>query len=250
MKTLGEAFVEYLGIPDTAEFAKCFEAKLASFIQSVEEPLRAIRAEVTVVANSAPSPGFVRRDFDPIIARMMARLLVRRGWRIARESQRLTNMAEAIEFLATPGRSKMAARSRAKILIAAWEETSIIETLFDRHGLGSEGEFVELARSVADGEDGSAARLSEIAASIGGLLSRARGPKVGAATAAHQFLLESLPLLRCPEYSSGYTYSDVQGDYVDEMTQPTRLEFSNSDFSPQTARRRMRRPAEPEKGFA
>ena len=63
-----------------------------------------------------------------------------------------------------------------------------------------------------------------------------RGPKMTAASAAHELFLEKHGI----RGASAYSYSDLEGDFIDEATQATRLEFPGIRFGPQPASRRLK----------
>jgi hypothetical protein len=131
----------------------------------------------------------------------------------------------AIRFLAKTGRGRRAILRKAEVLLAAWEETSIIDTIFDDANL-RESEFIGLLNSAVEGRKVAGRRITEIAS---------------AASASHELLLEELV---SETGSQGYTwdpYKGDNGDFSDPWTQATRLEFACPRFSPQSARRRLNR---------
>jgi hypothetical protein len=131
----------------------------------------------------------VENGIHPVLARGVAFLAVRAGRRMASESKRRRPVFDAIRFLAKP-RQKRAILSRAKILLAAWDETSIIETVFDEVGL-QETEFIKLLQAIVQGQTTDLNRLADICTAIAPSLSLDRGPKVSAPSATHKFILES-----------------------------------------------------------
>ena len=92
---------------------------------------------------------------------------------------------EAIRFLARGERQKRAILSSAKLVLAASKETSIVDKLFRKAGL-HEGEFLRLLQTVIDGRAINRERITTIAAAVAPLVRRARGPKISAASAAHE----------------------------------------------------------------
>jgi hypothetical protein len=168
---------------------------------------------------------------------MMARLLVRSGKRCANESVRLPAVVGAIRFLAKPGRGRRAILRKAKVLLAAWEETSIIETIFDDASLTESSEFIGLLRSVVEGREVVWRRITEIAAAVAPHLSVPRGLKVSKASAAHEFFLESVV---GPIEPRAYTWNEIVGKCTDPATEATRREFANSNFDPRPAYRRLK----------
>jgi hypothetical protein len=190
-------------------------------------------------AESPPSPGYeqwlVERGWDPVIARLSAQLVIRRGKRIAKERSRLSGAASAIRFLARPGRSRKAVRRRIKVLLAAWEETSVFDTIFGGTDL-SDFEFVRALESAAKGEAAAFERLAEIAALLVPHLSVTRGPRVSEASATHEAFMDFVVSQVEP---SAYTWDDVGEKFSDDVTEATRREFDDPDFDPRPARRRF-----------
>jgi hypothetical protein len=194
------------------------------------------------ISELPPSPGYepllVANGWNPFLARGLAALAVRCGKRQAKESKRKRPVFDAIHFLAVPGRQKRAILARAKLLIAAWKETSIIETVFDKVGL-HETEFIKLLEATAEGENVDLERLAKIAAEIVPHLSLSRGPKICAPSAALQFLLEG----GAPEFIRKRRARSKQNrsqEYCDALTEATRREFDTPHFDSRPARRRSK----------
>jgi hypothetical protein len=123
------------------------------------------------------------------------------------------------------------------VVLAASEETSIIEEMFRNTGL-HEREFLGLLQTLVDGGAIDRERITAIAAAIVPSARRARGPKITAASAAHELFLETNASFGLP---AGYTRSGIDGDYTDPQTRATRLEFDDPDFDPRPAHRRIKR---------
>jgi hypothetical protein len=204
---------------------------------------------IRFIAESPPSPGYepflVEALRNRIAARGLAMVAVRSGRRRAAESKRRRPVFRAIRFLAQPDRRKDASLRRAELLLAAWEETSIIEEVFDEVGASQPCfkeahpdpfEFIDLLKSAVERRE-IASRLREIAAALTPHLSISRGPKISAASASHELFLENA----LPDEPPAYTWNPFMDDFTDGLTQATRQEFGNPRFSPQPARRRVRR---------
>jgi hypothetical protein len=146
-----------------------------------------IGAVIQRAAESSPSiayePLLIKLGVKPVWARGLARLTIRSGRRRANESVRLLDVVDAIRVLAKPGRSRRAILRKAEVLLAAWQETSVI-------------------------------------------LSIPPGPKLSAASAAHQFLLQELV---SATGGQGYTWNSYirrRGRFFRPLTRATRLEFA------------------------
>jgi hypothetical protein len=190
-------------------------------------------------AQSPPSPGYepllIKRGENPVLARAKAYLTVSEGRRIAAESRRLRDVAAAIRFLAKPGRSPWAVARKIGLLFAASNETRIIRTIFTEAGL-NDSILIPLLPLAVQGNEPAIEGVLRIASMAAPRICIPRGPKVTAASAAHELFLEKHGTRR----AQAYTYSDLDEDFVDEATQATRLEFSDAVFGPQSASRRLK----------
>jgi hypothetical protein len=187
--------------------------------------------------SKAYGPYLEAQGFAPFLARGLGSLTISLGTREADEAKRMAPVVEAIRFLARGDRQKRAILSRAKLVLAASKKTSIVDELFRNAGL-HEGEFLRLLQTVIDGGAINRERIRTIAAAVAPSVRRARGPKITAASAAHELFLETNSSFGLP---GGYTWSEDAGDFVDQKTQATRQEFGDPDFSPCSARRRVKR---------
>jgi hypothetical protein len=191
------------------------------------------------ISELPPSLGYgqllIEHGCPPFVARGLAALAVRHGKRRAAESARERGVFDALRFLGQSPRQKRATLARARFLLEAWNETSIVETVFNQAGI-SEVEFIRLLQAAVDG-DVLADRLTELAAAAASRLTLPRGPKISAASAAHQFLLENCPnVSKIPRPRSWQT----PVPWVDALTDATGREFGNADFDSRPARRRSR----------
>jgi hypothetical protein len=241
MPTFADAFVAELAHSGILKRWKPFEA--------LSEELRKIPVAMflmaTAIANRAeehfPSkaygPYFEARGFVPFLARGLGSLTISVATRESDEAKRVTPVVEAIRFLAQGERQRRAILSRAKLVVAASKEASVVDELFRNAGL-HEGEFLGLLQTVIDGGAISRERIRTIAAAVAPTVRRARGRKIAAASGAHELFLETNLSFGLP---GGYTWSEDAGDFVDQKTQATRQEFGDPDFAPRSARRRVKR---------
>ena len=187
--------------------------------------------------SKAYGPYLEAQGFAPFLARGLGSLTISLGTREADEAKRVAPVVEAIRFLARGDRQKRAIRSRAKLVLAVSKETSIVDGLF-RNAALHEGEFLGLLQTVIDGGAIPRERIRTIAAAVAPTVRRARGRKIAAASGAHELFLETNAFFGL---RSGYTWSELTGDFVDQMARATRQEFGDPDFAPQSARRRVKR---------
>jgi hypothetical protein len=199
----------------------------------------------------APSPGYepllMAAGWNQFVARGMAKLAKRHGRRVAAESQWERRVAEAIRFLARRPRQHRAILRRAKLLLEAYEKTSLIESLFDKAKL-NEVEFIHLLNVTIAGNDTDRKRLIDIAGEVAPFVAIRRGPKIMAASAAHEFLFREelgLHLKRRPYLGRGRA-----GRYIDPRSEATRLEFGLATFDSRSARRRVKSRHKHETGLS
>jgi hypothetical protein len=225
--------------PKLAAQASPSWAKVSLALDEIVTPLASFLEKVRA---APPSQGYepllVKHNWDPTLARMAAKLMVRSGQRVARDRQRLTPVVEAIRFLSRPKRRRRLVLTRVRLLLSAWEETSVIETLFAKAGI-YEHEFIFVLKAMASfPNDSGTERLSQLAASIMPHLPRRTGRAITASSAAHEFLLKNLG----PNISAGaYTWNAINEDFTDTSTIATRREFKEPHFDPRPAARRMKK---------
>ena len=176
-----------------------------------------------------------------MLAQGMGSLTISLGTMKANESRQLGAVVEAIRFLWEGHRQKRATISRANLLLAAWDDTSIISQIFRKAGL-SETEFLSLLKAVVEGGAFERERIKGIDAAVAPSLPSARGRKVSAASAVHEVFLETVGLVASPR---AYTWSNVVEDFVDEETKATRVAGQRVRMR-RTSRRRWERTSTPE----
>lgn len=226
--------------PDVVERMKPLQTAYDGALRAFSGFCEQVGAVVQRVAESPSSPGYepwlIEHGSNPIVARGMAHLMVRRGNRIAKEGVSLPAAVDAIRFLASPGRQRRAISRKADVLLAAWEETSVMDTIFEGTGLDV-FEFVRVLKSVAKGDELAYPRLKEFAASLAPHLAISRGPKVSAESAAHEFFLEDVvPRMDRPR---AYSWNEIEERFTDSITEATCREFGLPDFDPRPAYRRL-----------
>lgn len=182
-------------------------------------------------------PLFIKAGMAPLAARGLATVAVRHGKRTAREAKHFQEVAGAIRFLAK-ARQRGATRTRARTILRAWNDTSVVETLF--HSAGPEQfEFIRLLQELDDHGSTDFERLVHLAAHIAPRLLLCRGPKITAASAAHAFLLDhDLP---APPRRRPHSRRDRTAENVDSLTEATRIEFDDAGFDSRPAKRRSKR---------
>jgi hypothetical protein len=236
MPTLVEHLTAYLIPKIEAKTAECVRLR-DSFIGWGESFGRLVQ----FVASSPPSVGYepllCEGGCPRIIARAIAMLTVRIGRRRAKESKRWTEVFAAFRFLAKPHRRADAIARRAKILIAAWQETSIIETVLDKVGIDV-SEFPSLLDEAARGVSYDHSRLQEIATRVVRSQSPPMGPKMTEPSISMEYCVRHFPRHSKRPQAFGQKHRDDESDLFAEAT---RREFGLSQFDGRPARRRIKR---------
>lgn len=241
MQTPDEELTAILGGPDLTERLKGWDAEFAATRPGHEGLFLLMILTAAAIGDRAvgnfPSkaygPYLKDRGANPVWASRVASLAISLGVRRSKESRQLGTIVEAFKFLAQGKRQRRAILPRAKVLLAAHDETSIVDQIFREAGL-HDGEFVHLLKVAVNGGPLACDRIREIAAAVVPSLPSARGRKASAASAAHEQFLEF-----DPGGPRAYTYDNNQEDFVDERTKATRLEFNDLDFDPRPACRRF-----------
>jgi hypothetical protein len=212
--------------------------------QAFEHLLVKIGAALLRVAQAPPSlgyePWFVDRGGGWLGARGLARLLVHAGKRRARDHRWRGRAVKALRDLARPLRYGPAVRDRAETLLKCWEESTVLETIFDEAGVDV-FEFIRLLIAAQAGQTSVFDRLAEIAAALRQALTVPRGPKTSPASEAHVLFLEVIRDFG----ARAYTWKDIESDFTDAQTRATRREFNAPSFNPVSARRRLKRRMSP-----
>ena len=245
MTTLGEQLTAYFGRPEIAERLKQLDEALGAARMAYESLFSGMVLMTATIAQRAEenfpsSYGQYLKDrgVDPVWAQSLGSLTISLGTREANAGRQLVEVVEALRFLAQGNRRKRAILSRARLLRAARDETSMLDQIFGKAGLNDTelSELVYLLKVAVNGGQLERDRIREIAAEVAPSLPSARGRKVSAASAAHERFLETVERYIGPR---GYTYSAYEGDFVDEQTQATRLEFGDPHFDPRPAYQRL-----------
>jgi hypothetical protein len=185
-----------------------------------------------------PVPGYepilIERG-HPLIARGFSRVIIGLGKDEATEARMERTVADALRFLAKPGRTKRSISRRASVLLEVWNTTSNPGIVFNCVDVS---EFFEALEGAVRGDLVACRRVTEVASALAPGLSVRRSRKVSAASFSHELLLTFVADTPGPK---GYTYDSVREDFTDPLTRATRLAFGDPDFDPSPARRRQRK---------
>jgi hypothetical protein len=243
-QTSGRPLIDYLAeqlagreAADYLTLLAVGRVKFAELLMGMGLMARAIAQRVEqAFPSKAYAPLLIERGVQPILAQALASLTISRGTRLANESKRLPAAVDAIRFLAKTGHGRRAIARKAEILLAAREETSIIDAIFAGTEF-SAPEFLGLLESAATAGEVQMRRITEIAAGLAPVLSIPRGPKIGVASATHELVLDTFDSVMG---GRAYTWNPYDEDFSDPLTQAARKEFQDADFDPQPARRRVK----------
>jgi hypothetical protein len=188
MPTLRDHFAAYFTRPEVAEQLKPWGELFVGFLKIPVAMAQMATAIAQRAEENHPStaygPYFKDRGINPVFAQGLGSLAISIGTRRANEDRRLGPVVEAMRFLSQGNRQKRAILPRAKVLLAAWSETSLVDEIFGKSGL-SAAEFLSLLKAVVEGGALERERIREIAAAVVPSLPSARGRKVSPASAAH-----------------------------------------------------------------
>jgi hypothetical protein len=174
--------------------------------------------------------------YDRNWAGMQAAYIVEQGRIRVATSRKRTAFAKALRQLAKPRLATKAFLDNARVALEAMDGTMLADELF----LGPppfEGlVFIPALQLCLAGDLSARSEVARLAEAAWRRVPVVRGPKLTLASAAHEYFLESLrAFLR-----AGFTWSPYGEDFTDRLTIATREEFEDSDFSPVSARRRLR----------
>jgi hypothetical protein len=156
---------------------------------AIEQGLVPICEMVDRLERLPPAPGYepilVERGHHPLVARGLSYLVIRSGKEEANKAATHRIVADALRFLAKPGRTKRSISRKAAALLEAWNATSALSDAF--HGSDiSAFEFVEALEGAVRGELAARRKVTEVSAVLAPGLSVRRGPKVSEASMAQR----------------------------------------------------------------
>jgi hypothetical protein len=167
---------------------------------------------------------------------MMAAMIVEEGRVRAATAKRSTEFAQALRRLANPRLETEAFLANAKVALEAMGGTVSTRDLFDGLPRFEGLVFIRALKFCLAGDLSDRAVVCRIARAIWRRVAVSRGPKLTRASAAHEYFLESQSIFE----TAAFTWSPYSEDFTDRLTQATREEFDDPDFSPVPARRRLR----------
>jgi hypothetical protein len=246
--TLGELLGAIFPERDIAKDFERAQAWLAAQLAQLLYGLwKAVEPAVPVIEclESMPTaPGYepllIERDQRQLTARFIACVIVGLGKELANDARQQGQVADAIRFIAKPGRTKKAIRRRALALLGAWETVCGLE-IFRAVDL-SVFQFGEELKATAQGDPAACERATQMAAILAPRLSVPRGRKRSAASMTHELLSSEMTPLFGP---TGSTWNPAQEDFTDRLTRATREAFSDPNFDPRPALRRAKRRSGP-----
>jgi hypothetical protein len=149
-----------------------------------------------------PAPGYepvlIERGHHPLMARGLSHWIIRAGKDEANKAKMQRIVADAIRFLAKPGRKKGSISRKAAMPLEGWNTSSNLGDAFNGVGV-SVFEFVEALEGAVRGAPAASQRVTEVAAALAPGLSVRRGPKASAPSVAHEFLLTCVANMAGPK---------------------------------------------------
>jgi hypothetical protein len=237
--SLGDHLKEYFARPDVIEqlepVGRIGDGTLRAFVGFFAMAGALLQGIASAPPSAGYEPWLTEHEFDRTPARAMAAIVVSAGRRVAKNAKRRPVVVEAIRFLARRSRASKPVFRRVSDLLAAWEDTSVIEEMFSKAGC-DESEFIRSLKAVAAGDQASYGRLREIAAGLTPRLTMRRGPKITASSAAHEFFLRELVQ---PRQKVTWSRDELNKRFTDPVTRATSREFDDPSFDPRPACRRV-----------
>jgi hypothetical protein len=199
------------------------------------EPLRVTLGRgMKYPADKGYAKYLVALGYDPHWAGFLASYIVAEGRRKERDASMFLKMSRAFRFLAKPGRGKKAFLRNARVLLEACEQTNLLELWFtDEPGAGFD--FLAALRWAAEGDESARLYVTDVAGKVAASVAVPRGPKITAASAAHEYILDM-----CLTFlGRKYTWNYVNSSFEDALSQATKEEFGLRKFDPRPAYRRL-----------
>jgi hypothetical protein len=238
VQTVGEFLEELLPGWDIDAGLTRIHAFIETLANQMSSGLERVGEMVERLENGPAVPGYetllVGRGHPLTRARGASSWLIRVGKEEAKKAPKQRIVADTLRFLAKPGRTKGSISRKAAALIEVCNTTAALSDVF-RDSEISLVEFVEALEGAVRGELAACLRVTEVAAALAPGLSVRRGPKISAASIAHQMLLQLLANTAGPK---SYTSNPIIGDFTDPLTHATRTAFNNPKFDPRPAFRR------------
>jgi hypothetical protein len=167
---------------------------------------------------------------------MLAAMIVEQGRVRAATSQKRTEFARALLWVANPQLTTEAFPANVKVVLEAMDGTELTCGLFDELRPFEALSFIRALRFCLAGDMSLRSEAVRIAGAIWRRVPVSRGPKLTHASAAHEYFLESRSIFS----PAAFTWSAEREDFIDRLTQATREEFDDPNFNPVPARRRLR----------
>jgi hypothetical protein len=220
-----------------------------SILEVLLEAAVGFAAFIQEVQAGAPVPGveelLLTKGYEPIHARLAARLIVALGAQWARDRVEIEKpLAGVLRGLSKKTQGKSHTLMRNAKRLQTWldrdDAKAFVATWLEEAGLPLTVEDVRQIAALGGNRDETACeRLVEIAKALLPHLPDPRGRPVSSGTGVHLLLLF---YISTPAYRPSYTWRDVESDFVDPVTRATRVLLNNPNFDPRPACRLSRMP--------
>jgi hypothetical protein len=231
-----------------AEVAKPPLRKIAERMESLSVALapfaERFAASMDSLAKEPEAPGherfFIERlGYHPVMARLTARQVHRLGQLLADEINQGRHVRAIVD--------EIAKRRECSALVISRRARKLREECNSEGAQTSIGcaaqkagfwlasiEFNQLAEAACARDERACRELGRMAEQLAPNLPEKRGRRISVETCIHILFQR---YLECVSMKRAYTYSDSNDDFVDPVTQATRLAVNNPDFSPVYASR-------------
>jgi hypothetical protein len=244
-------FLDAIGLTQDVlmRIASSVEQFLLWFRRCIEDALPALPQFVAAlqrIEQSPPVAGYesflIKKGFEPIMARLLARNFLRLGAERLKERQAERNLASAVYALVAAGKATpLVISRRARAIAAALDNGMALPSLRAACAKAripeTEYSIQELVERATRRDAIACSRLIEICPALKPNLVNPRGLTLTKATATHEVALHFV--------KQAYTYDSINNVFKDPASQATSIAMNIKKFDPRPALRRFR---EKEKG--
>ncbi len=244
-------FLDSIGLTQDVlmRIASCAGQFLLWFSRHIEDAIPALRqifVALQRIEQSPPVAGYedflIKKGFEPIVARLLARNFLRFGAELPKERQAERKLASAVYALVAAGKATpLVISRRAQAIAAALDNGMALPSLRAACAKAripeTEYSIQELVERATRRDAIACSRLIEICPALKPNLVNPRGLILTKATATHEVALHFV--------KQAYTYDSINNVFKDPASQATSIAMNIKKFDPRSALRRFR---EKEKG--
>ena len=220
------------------QVAELFRRAIEEFVLNPPPALLKFAADLRLIEQSPPVPGYeailIDKGHHPLAARILAGNLLRLGRQRLEEICADRKLASAVfGVVKAKNATPLVISRRARPIMAALDDWLAMPALRDAWAKAylpeTESSFRQLVERAMERD---AAACSELAVALKPYLADPRGRIPSVATLTHELLLTIV--------DRAYTYDPIDDGYNDPATRATRVALNAPTFEPRPARRRQK----------